>query len=110
MRCTVLSDALRDTAEAAGVRIIRTDVGEVSQDGNAVRCGDLRAYYLAAADGLHSPIRRSWFGQAGSWSSALGIRRHYRIAPWSDTVQVYWARDTEAYRDPGPMTVSAWRY
>ncbi len=101
VRRTVLSDALRETAEAAGVRIIRTDVGEVSQDGNAVRCGDLRARYLAAADGLHSPIRRSLgLDKPGRGRRRWGIRRHYQIAPWSDTVQVYWARDTEAYVTP----------
>lgn len=101
VRRTVLSDALRDTAEAAGVRIIRADIGEVSQDGNAVRCGEERARYLAAADGLHSPIRRSLgLDKPGGGRRRWGIRRHYQIAPWSDTVEVHWARDSEAYVTP----------
>ena len=53
MRRTALSDALHDAASAAGVRIIHGDIGAVSQDASSVRCGDLQARYLAAADGLH---------------------------------------------------------
>lgn len=101
VRRTVLSDALRETAEAAGVRIIRGDIGHISQDRDSVRCGGLRARYLAAADGLHSPIRRSLgLDKPAAGRRRWGIRRHYRIAPWSDTVQVYWARETEAYVTP----------
>ena len=101
VRRTVLSEALHDTAEAAGARIVRGDIGEVTQDADSVRCGDLRARYLAAADGLHSPIRRSLgLDKPARGRRRWGIRRHYQIAPWSDTVEVYWARDTEAYVTP----------
>ena len=101
VRRTVLSEALYDAAAAAGVRIITSEIGAVSQDGVSVRCADLRARYLAAADGLHSPIRRSLgLDLPSRGRRRWGIRRHYDIAPWSDTVEVYWARDTEAYVTP----------
>ena len=101
VRRTVLYEGLHDTATAAGVRIIQGEIGNVSQDATSVRCGDLRARYLAAADGLHSPIRRSLgLNRPAPGRRRWGIRRHYRIAPWSDTVEVYWARDTEAYVTP----------
>lgn len=101
VRRTVLYEALHDTATAAGVRIVQGEIGEVSQDATSVRCGDLRARYLAAADGLHSPIRRSLgLNRPARGRRRWGIRRHYAIAPWSDTVEVYWARDTEAYVTP----------
>ena len=29
-----------------------------------------------------------------------GLRRHYRVAPWSDLVEVYWTRGAEAYVTP----------
>ncbi len=101
MRRTALSEALSDAAASAGVRILREDIGPVSQDATSVRCGEHRARYLAAADGLHSPIRRSLgLNRPPRGRRRWGIRRHYRIAPWSDTVEVYWAGDTEAYVTP----------
>jgi flavin-dependent dehydrogenase len=101
MRRTALSEALHDAASSAGVRIVHGDIGDVSQDVSSVRCGDLRARYLAAADGLHSPIRRSLGLELPSRGRRRwGIRRHFQVAPWSDTVEVYWAHDTEAYVTP----------
>jgi flavin-dependent dehydrogenase len=101
MRRTALSEALHDAASSAGVRIVHGDIGDVSQDASFVRCGDLHARYLAAADGLHSPIRRSLRLELPSRGRRRwGIRRHFQIAPWSDTVEVYWAHDTEAYVTP----------
>ncbi len=57
------------------------------------------AGWIIGADGLSStvaalinpPIRRS---------GRLGLRRHYRVAPWSDRVEVYFARGGEAYVTP----------
>lgn len=101
VRRTVLYEGLHDTATAAGVRVVQGEIGDVSQDANSVRCGDLRARYLAAADGLHSPIRRSLgLNRPAPARRRWGIRRHYQVAPWSDTVEVYWAHDTEAYVTP----------
>jgi len=101
VRRTVLHQGLHDTATALGVRIVQGEIGAVRQDAKSVRCGDLEARYLAAADGLHSPIRRSLgLNRPATARRRWGIRRHYGIAPWSDTVEVYWARDTEAYVTP----------
>jgi flavin-dependent dehydrogenase len=101
VRRTALHATLLEAAKNAGVRIVHGEVGEVSQDANSVRCGDFRARYLAAADGLHSPIRASLGlalppGGRRRW----GIRRHIQITPWSDTVEVYWSADAEAYVTP----------
>ena len=101
MRRTVLSEVLHDAAADAGARIVYRDIGTVTQDGAGVSCGDLRARYLAAADGLHSPIRRALgLNRPARGRRRWGIRRHFQIAPWSDTVDVHWARDTEAYVTP----------
>lgn len=104
VRRTVLHAALSDAATAAGVKVVQGEVGEVSQDSTSVTAAGFRSRYLAAADGLHSPIRRSLGlscdnGPRRRW----GIRRHVRVAPWSDCVEVHWARDaeaTEAYVTP----------
>lgn len=101
VRRTALSAALYDAAAAAGVKVLQGDVGQLSQDADSVRCGELRARYLAAADGLHSPIRRSLgLDLPSRGRRRWGIRRHYRVAPWSDAVEVYWAAGTEAYVTP----------
>ncbi len=103
MRRTALHQAMTDAAEAAGVRIIEGDIGEVSQDETSVRCGGIQARYLAAADGLHSPIRRSLgLNLPSRGRRRWGIRRHFDVAPWSDTVEVYWSADSmsEAYVTP----------
>jgi flavin-dependent dehydrogenase len=90
-----------EAATKAGVRMVQGDVGEVSQDTNSVRCGDFRARYLAAADGLHSPIRASLgLAVAPGGRRRWGIRRHIQISPWSDNVEVYWSADAEAYVTP----------
>jgi flavin-dependent dehydrogenase len=100
-RRTALHAALLDAATAAGVRFVQGDVGEVTQDSASVRAGELRARYLAAADGLHSPIRRSLgLAQSCNGPRRWGIRRHVQIAPWTDCVEVHWARGAEAYVTP----------
>jgi flavin-dependent dehydrogenase len=101
VRRTTLHSTLVDAAKAAGVQIWHDEIGTISQDATSVRSGDHRARYLAAADGLHSPIR-SGLGLARQAHGARrwGIRRHFQIAPWSDNVEVYWSREAEAYVTP----------
>jgi flavin-dependent dehydrogenase len=101
VRRTVLHGALLDAAAGAGVRIRHEEVGEISQDATSVRAGNWRARYLAAADGLHSPIRRSLgLERPSPGARRWGIRRHVQIAPWSDYVEVHWACGAEAYVTP----------
>ena len=105
VRRTTLHAALLDAAVAAGVDIVQDSVREVSQDDDAATVHttrtDLRARYVAVADGLHSPIRASLHlerpaGRARRW----GLKRHVAVAPWSEFVEVYWSADTEAYLTP----------
>jgi flavin-dependent dehydrogenase len=101
VRRTVLHAALQEAAHAAGVRFVDGDVGAISQDATSVRASGLQARYLAAADGLHSPIRRALgLSQPTRAPRRWGIRRHVRVAPWSDRVEVHWAVGSEAYVTP----------
>jgi flavin-dependent dehydrogenase len=101
VRRTVLHGALLDAAAGAGVQICHGEVGEISQDATSVRARRWRAHYLAAADGLHSPIRRSLgLERPSPGPRRWGIRRHVQIAPWSDYVEVHWAPGAEAYVTP----------
>jgi flavin-dependent dehydrogenase len=101
VRRTCLHASLLDTATAAGVRIEHGEIGRVSQDATSVQCGDFRARHLAAADGLHSPIRASLgLSRPSAGARRWGIRRHIAMKPWTDCVQVYWSDNAEAYVTP----------
>ena len=52
VRRIALHAALLEAVTAAGVRVVHRYIGAVTQDGATVRVGELRARYLAAADGL----------------------------------------------------------
>ncbi len=101
VRRTCLHTALLDSAIAAGVEVVQGDVGAVTQDWVSVSAAGMRARYLAAADGLHSPIRRSLgLESATRGPRRWGIRRHVQIAPWTDHVEVHWSSGAEAYVTP----------
>ena len=101
VRRTVLHAALWQAAERAGVKLVHGEFGEITQDAESVSAGGIRARYLAAADGLHSPIRKSLgLSQPAPGRRRWGIRRHVEIAPWTDSVEVHWARGAEAYVTP----------
>lgn len=97
VRRTVLHDALSKAVADAGVQVVHAEIGEVTQDATSVSAAGFRARYLAAADGLHSPIRRA-LGLAAPEPQRRrwGIRRHVQIAPWSDCVEVHWGRGPQA--------------
>lgn len=101
VRRVALHSALLDAAADAGVRIVHADIREVSQDGLTVRAAGLQARYLAAADGLHSPIRQAvGLAAPSTGPRRWGIRRHMQLAPWTDHVEVHWAPGAEAYVTP----------
>jgi flavin-dependent dehydrogenase len=101
VRRTALHAGLLEAASAAGVRIEHGDVGPVSQNATSVSCSGFHARYLAAADGLHSPIRTALgLARPSGGPRRWGIRRHHLMAPWSDCVEVYWSDDAEAYVTP----------
>ena len=100
VRRTTLHRALHERLGSLGVPVIRDRVGAVVQNSGYVTAAGLTARYLAAADGLHSPIRRqlSLGGRGGD--VRRGLRRHYSIRPWTDLVEVYWSALGEAYVTP----------
>ncbi len=101
VRRTVLHGALLDAAIGAGVEMCHDEVRGITQDAGSVRAGRWQARYLAAADGLHSPIRRSLgLEQPSPSSRRWGISRHVQTEPWSDHVEVHWAPGAEAYVTP----------
>ncbi|MEU7554343.1 NAD(P)/FAD-dependent oxidoreductase [Streptomyces sp. NPDC044571] len=109
IRRTVLHAALADRAARLGVRVLARRAGEVRQDEDRVGAAGLCARYLVAADGLHSPVRRSLglsAPPAPGRPARYGLRRHYAVEPWSELVEVHWSQRCEAYVTPlGPGRV-----
>jgi flavin-dependent dehydrogenase len=114
VRRTALHGALEERARAAGAVVRRARVTQVlTRDGGATVHVDpagpdpedrVTARWVLACDGLHSPVRRSLGLEAPSRVTPdrrrFGLRRHYRLAPWSDLVEVHWSPTVEAYVTP----------
>ena len=126
VRRTVLHAALAARAAALGIPVLPVKVSTFAQDADHVTAAGVEARYLVAADGLHSTIRRLLEREAlgpgalGREAAAVdrggaafvpglsprsplpryGLRRHFRVAPWTDLVEVYWTPAAEAYVTP----------
>ncbi|MEM8959910.1 MAG: NAD(P)/FAD-dependent oxidoreductase [Acidobacteriota bacterium] len=112
VRRTVLGRALEERAIALGAVIHRghpVTARPLPGGGWGLEVADraLTPRFVIAADGLRSPLRRAVGLTARSTTRArrsgvrrFGVRRHYRITPWTDRVEVYWQGDCEAYVTP----------
>lgn len=101
VRRTTLHAALAARAAELSILVLPARVTSVTQDDDAVTAAGLRAHYLVAADGLHSTVRRTCgLDPPRARRPRFGLRRHYRLAPWSDLVEVHWAAESEAYVTP----------
>jgi flavin-dependent dehydrogenase len=107
VRRTLLHQSMTRRARELGVRFEQGLVSDVVQENHFVATGGQRARYLAAADGLHSPIRKMLGMQVRAGGTPRwGLRQHFRITPWTGMVEVYWAARSEAYVTPvGPDEV-----
>lgn len=95
VRRLALHEALRDRAAAVGVRWERGTVTSLD-----VRSSH-GARFLIGADGLHSKVRALAGADLPSRGPArFGMRRHFRVEPWSDRVEVHFAPGVEAYVTP----------
>jgi flavin-dependent dehydrogenase len=69
--------------------------------------GEVESRWLVGADGLHGHVRKACgFAVTTGPRRRFGLRRHFRLAPWSDLVEVHWMDGVEAYVTPvGPDRV-----
>lgn len=101
VRRTALHAALTRRAAELGVKTLTGRVTRADQDEDGVRAAGVRARWLVAADGLHSPLRRSLgLDTPAKGARRWGQRRHYQVAPWTDFVEVHWSGTGEAYVTP----------
>ncbi|MEU4197778.1 FAD-dependent monooxygenase [Kribbella sp. NPDC026611] len=101
VRRTTLQAALSARLKSLDIPVLQARVGAITQNQTSVTAAGLTARYLAAADGLHSPIRRQLdLSAPGGDEVRRGLRQHFQVAPWTDLVEVYWSRLGEAYVTP----------
>jgi flavin-dependent dehydrogenase len=110
VRRTCLHAALARRAEDLGARVVHGHVEGLRQEPGAIDVtvrtttggtSGMRARWLVAADGLHSPTRALLgLDPPPSLPRRYGLRRHYRMPPWTDFVEVHWAAGGEAYVTP----------
>jgi menaquinone-9 beta-reductase len=102
VRRTALHQALIDRAEQAGVSTIwkakhvRLADGGLSLDGRV-----LEADLVVGADGQNSQIRRqAGLDRVSREKRRYAFRRHYRVRPWTDYMELHWGRRAQVYVTP----------
>ncbi len=97
-----LHDLLVKHAKAAGVNLLWGARNVCLADGGISIQGEtIAARFVVGADGLKSGIRHSAGLEAvKSETRRYGFRRHYRLAPWSDYVELYWGPRGQFYITP----------
>lgn len=93
VRRTALHLLLAERAAEAGVNLLwNTLVRDLHQ---------IPARWVIGADGMNSRVRRwAGFGDCPARLRRFGYRRHFPVAPWSDTVDVHWGRHCQVYVTP----------
>jgi len=102
LRRTALHSLLLRCAEHVGVRLMwGTRVTGIRKEHVVTDQGMIAARWIAGADGTNSNVRR-WAGLDSSGPDLVryGFRRHYRVAPWTDSMELHWAHGCQLYITP----------
>jgi flavin-dependent dehydrogenase len=108
IRRTNLHRIMVEHADAAGVRFLwRSVVTGLHGDIFFVNNQTLRARWIIGADGGSSVVRRLARLDAHlRHEKRYAFRRHYRVAPWADFMELHWGPDCQLYVTPvGPAEV-----
>jgi flavin-dependent dehydrogenase len=99
IRRTILHRIMTERAAALGADLLWQSVVTGISNGE-VRLGDraIRTRWIVGADGVNSRVRRWAKLDAHSRTSLrYAFRRHYRVAPWTDRMEIYWGERSQAY-------------
>jgi flavin-dependent dehydrogenase len=102
LRRTILHRLMVERAVEAGVNLVwGARIGGISTDGVRANGNLVRARWIVGADGGQSTVRR-WAGLdvCERDSRRFGYRRHYRIAPWSQFMEIHWGDGFQLYLTP----------
>ncbi|MBV9502081.1 MAG: FAD-dependent monooxygenase [Acidobacteriaceae bacterium] len=102
VRRTTFHELLVRHAMNVGVSVIwNAKHARVVEKGVSFDCGFIEAQLVAGADGQNSQVRRqAALEQVARERQRYGFRRHYRIAPWSPYMELYWGTSSQIYVTP----------
>ncbi len=102
IRRTLLHSALIERAQEVGVVMRWGTRVEIDANLRAVIDGStIKSRWLIGADGHNSRVRRAAALDSGlEFERRIGIRRHYKLQPWTDLVEIYWGENCQAYVTP----------
>ena len=102
LRRTILQPLLVEAAAQAGVELMwRTPVKGIANGVVSTGAERVRARWIVGADGSQSSVRR-WSGlnHFHRNSQRFSYRRHFRIAPWSEYMEIHWGERCQFYVTP----------
>jgi menaquinone-9 beta-reductase len=108
VRRTVLHAKLVQRAAEAGVAFA-WGVQVTALGGKRLACDgrEVRSRWIIGADGQQSQVREWAALPRARWEQRrFGFRQHFRAAPWSDCVEVYWGKSCQVAVTPtGPQEI-----
>jgi len=102
VRRTLLHELLIREAERCGVKLLwKTPVAGIGPAGVRLPYGTAPARWIVGADGGHSRVRRwSELNPSVAGSHRMATRRHYRLPPWTEFMEIHWGPRVQAYVTP----------
>jgi flavin-dependent dehydrogenase len=102
VRRPILHQRMVEEALARGVKLMwGAPVTGIERDGVRLAGRVIPARWIIGADGSGSRVRR-WSGLDAHTQNdtRYACRRHYRVQPWTDRVEIYWGQEMQAYVTP----------
>jgi flavin-dependent dehydrogenase len=102
IRRTLLHRFLVRETEKCGVRLLwNSPVSGIESGGVRLNHGFVSARWIIGADGAHSRVRRwSKLDSTVTNRRRFAARRHYRVRPWSEFMEIYWGPRVQGYVTP----------
>jgi menaquinone-9 beta-reductase len=101
VRRTTLHRHMVARAEGVGVSLLwQTPVTRLHPEGVRIGREVIRARWVIGADGRNSLVR-SWAGLDRGWQrKRFAFRRHFRVPPWNECMEVHWGPRSQMYLTP----------
>lgn len=102
VRRTTLHSVLMEHAREAGALLFfGRPVRGLARDGIWAGDEEVRCRWIVGADGSQSALRRAaGLESPSACPRRFGLRRHFRIEPWTDLVEAYWAHGVQVFVTP----------